>query len=274
MLISCYDDMRTWWHHDVATGFYNDETETMSWYEGMTTWSDMIVWRFHDMIIWWSDDTMIWCEYDYMTIWCHDVMMSWWCTIYYIWYDGMMIWWYDGVMMWWYDDMLIWWCDDMMVWSPMMSSYDDLMTDGMMIRWIDDMMIWWYQPAAAWQRIGSLRIFCLCVNSFVAPLWVPLDLLFLSLGRLRTPMNPFGQPVGHFGTPWHAMVVALVCRGTFSSFGTKLDANSEQMALKYAACAEKVASRNYLPDPRDRREVWLGAQLRIPVDSRRGRGWR
>ena len=71
----------------------------------------------------------------------------------------------------------------------------------------------------------ELRIFCLCVCSFVISWRHP-------LGALRRPfsvlgfdfgffLDALGQPLDHFVTPW-SMEVALVCQGTFCNFD-KLD---------------------------------------------------
>ena len=65
------------------------------------------------------------------------------------------------------------------------------------------------------------------------------------------------------------------------SFCQKWMSNSEQRALKSAACHQKVACRNYPanpadpadpPNPPDPAEVRLGPQLPTPLDSRRGPG--
>ena len=71
-------------------------------------------------------------------------------------------------------------------------------------------------------------------TSFCFP-WADVEFL---LGR-------FGQPLNHFGAPWVALEVALVCLGRLTRFLLQLDrtSNSEQMLLKYDACAQKVASR-------------------------------
>jgi hypothetical protein len=56
--------------------------------------------------------------------------------------------------------------------------------------------------------------------------------------------------------------------------------NSERLALKSAACAQHLASRNSSPyppdppDPPDPADLALGPLLATPLHSRRGQGWR
>ena len=53
-----------------------------------------------------------------------------------------------------------------------------------------------------------------------------------------------GSPWGSLGVPWGA-------QGNFIGFVKKWTSNSEQMCLKYCACACNIASRNSPSDPPD-----------------------
>ena len=134
-----------------------------------------------------------------------------------------------------------------------------------------------YQSTAVWRWIGSLRIFCLCVYSFViccAPLGVlrpPIPLLVSTLGSFWVPWAALGP----FGAPWVAMDVALLCLGRYSRFLTKLDVQFRATVLKSAACAQKLTSRNSSVDPGNPAnpgKVAQGPQLPTPLHSRRGPG--
>ena len=109
-----------------------------------------------------------------------------------------------------------------------------------------------YYSAAVWRWIGSLRVFCLCVYSFVI-CWSHLVVfgthfaILLSLGRLWAsfwePLGRLGLPRGppwrHFGPPLAPVGLRGAICGTFGSqgelgmtLGPKWTSNSEQMALK------------------------------------------
>ena len=101
--------------------------------------------------------------------------------------------------------------------------------------------------------------------------WSPLGVFgphFALLGpTLGLLLGPFGH-LGHLGLPSTA----------WGDFGSKMDVLSEQMALKYATCAQKVTSRNSAPAAPaaaaadNPGKVAQEPQLPTPLHSRRGPG--
>ena len=139
---------------------------------------------------------------------------------------------------------------------------------------------------------SGVCVFFVCVYSFLL-CWSPLDVVgahFAVLGRLWAsfwePLGHLGLPRGspgrHFGVPGAPLGRLGAIWATLGSqvelgmtWGPKWTSNSEQMALKYATCAQKVTSRNsaaaaaaapYGP------KVEQGQQLPTPLHSRRGLG--
>ena len=105
--------------------------------------------------------------------------------------------------------------------------------------------------AALWRWIGSLRIFCLCVYSFVvcwshlnvfgahfALLGATLGFLLRALGAPWAPKGPslasFWFPFGSLGTPWGHLGHPGIPRGAWDAFGSKMEvqfqANGSQVA--------------------------------------------
>ena len=136
-----------------------------------------------------------------------------------------------------------------------------------------------------------MRVFCLCVYSFLICwfFFVSLELILLSLARLCAsfwaPWAPkglslasLGLPFGSLGSPWSHLGHLGLPRGAWTDFGRKWTSNSEQMALKYATCAQKVTSRNSAPAAPAApaagypRKVEQEPQLPTPLHSRRGLG--
>ena len=134
-----------------------------------------------------------------------------------------------------------------------------------------------------------MRVFCYVyiVLCFVGLLWVALGLLGatfrLLLGAFGAPWAPKGVslaslwlPFGSLGAPWGHLGHIGLPRGAWTDFGRKWTSNSEQMALKYATCAQKVTSRNSAPPAAPAaqypRKVEQEPQLPTPLHSRRGLG--
>ena len=140
-----------------------------------------------------------------------------------------------------------------------------------------------------------MRVFWLCVYSFVIcwSQWNVFGAHFALLGQLWAsfwePLGRLGLPRGppwrHFGPPWAPVGLRGAICGTLGTqgqlemtSGPKRTSNSEQMALKYRACAQKESSRGsapaapaapsapYLP------KVAHEPQLPTPLHSRRGLG--
>ena len=96
--------------------------------------------------------------------------------------------------------------------------------------------------------------FCDLLVSFGC-LWDHLALLGSTLGLL---LKAFGAPwaakglslaslslpFGSLGTPWDHLGHLGLPSGAWADLGQQWTSNSEQMALKYATCAQKVTSRN------------------------------
>ena len=105
--------------------------------------------------------------------------------------------------------------------------------------------------AAVWRWIGSLRVFCLSVYSFLI-CWFPLGVfgthfallaatLGFLLGAFGAPWAPKGpslaslwSPFGSLGTPWGHLGHLGLPRGAWDDFGSKMDvqfrANGSQVA--------------------------------------------
>ena len=97
------------------------------------------------------------------------------------------------------------------------------------------------------------------------------------LGALGAPWAPkgpslasFWSPFGSLGTPWGHLGHPGLPRGAWDDFGSKMDSNSEQMALKWRACAQKVTSRNSATSATNGPKVAQEPQLPTPLHSRRG----
>ena len=106
-----------------------------------------------------------------------------------------------------------------------------------------------YEPAAVWRWIGSLRVFSLCVYSFLICLFflgvfgahfalLGATLGFL-LGALGAPWAPKGPSLASFWAPLAPLGLRGAIWGTLGSqgelgmtSGPKWRSNSEQMALK------------------------------------------
>ena len=71
-------------------------------------------------------------------------------------------------------------------------------------------------------------------------------------------LAPFGVPVDPFGPPWAA-------QGHILEFCQSWTSNSELLALKSAACRQKVRPWNSPLDPADPAEVMLGPRLRATL---------
>ena len=97
-----------------------------------------------------------------------------------------------------------------------------------------------------------MRIFCSCVYSFViccSPLCVPrppFPFLGLTLGSFWVLLGSPWTTLGRLGLPWRS---PWSVSGDVVGFGQNWTSNSKQMALKYDACAQKMACRNYSPAP-------------------------
>ena len=94
-----------------------------------------------------------------------------------------------------------------------------------------------------------MRVFCLCVYSFVICVvsfgWLRDHFAFLGatlrlhLGAFAAPWAPKGlsltslwPPFGSLGTPWDHLGHLGLPRGAWDDLGPKWKSNSEQMALK------------------------------------------
>ena len=133
-----------------------------------------------------------------------------------------------------------------------------------------------------------MRVFCLCVYSFLS-CWFPLAVFgghFVVLGifwKLFVHLGPpRGSPWRHFGFPLAPLGLRGAIWGTLGSQGElgmtldpKWTSNSEQMALKYCACIQKMTSRNSAPAAPSAvypPKVAQEPQLPTSLYSRRGRG--
>ena len=134
-----------------------------------------------------------------------------------------------------------------------------------------------------------MNVFCLCVYSFLI-CWFPFGVFGAHFGLLGVTWASFCDPLGrlgfprgspwrHFGLPLAPLGLRGAIWGTSGSqgglgmtSGPNWTSNSEQMALKYATCAQKVTSRNSAPAAGYPRKVGQEPQLPTPLHSRRGLG--
>ena len=120
-----------------------------------------------------------------------------------------------------------------------------------------------------WGALGSQGVL---LGVTLASLGLPWD----RLGHLGLPR---GSPGRHFGVPGAPLGRLGAIWGTLGSQGElgmtwapKWTSNSEQMSLKYAACAQKVTSRNSPARTQYPPKVEQAPQLPTPLHSRRGLG--
>ena len=143
-----------------------------------------------------------------------------------------------------------------------------------------------------WRWIGSLRVFCLCVYSFLI-CWFPLGVfgdhfavLGSSLGVLLAafgaPWAPKGLslaslwlPFGSLGTPLDHLGHLGLPSGAWADLGSKMDVQFRANGSQVARLRTKVTSQNSAANAGNAAygpKVPQEPQLPTPLHSRRGPG--
>jgi len=132
------------------------------------------------------------------------------------------------------------------------------------------------------QHASCVKIRSMFSSKTIRSLWGALGSFW---GALWSLMGALGSLWGALGSLWDALGSLWGAPGSlwgiFYNLVKKWTSNSEHLALKSAACHQKMTSRNSsagIPgDPRgsaDAHKVTFGPQLATPLHSRRGPGWR
>ena len=91
--------------------------------------------------------------------------------------------------------------------------------------------LFWLPLEWLWDALGLILV----------PTWLPLGCPWAPWGPFGIPREslggPLGDPRGSLGGPWGCLGVPWGAQGNFLRFVKKWMPNSEQMCLKYAACA-------------------------------------